>query len=163
MALDDRDYYREELARKRGIRSGGWRRLPSSPAPKPLTPTPVLDVIVANATSQEPGVTPARASAAEDDATLPARVVGVADWPAAPSVPAVWRRRWRQRVRCWRGRLALAFLAIAIATLPPLVTPRCSGLVTWRNSPMECWQFSAAVLVKRIVASMAATRSDRVM
>lgn len=176
MALNDREYYREELARKRGIRSGGWRGAPPCPAAKlPQTaavPTPLLDAIVANATTQMPAVAPARPPAAESETAPPAPALVVdADWPTAPRVPALrrrwpwrWRvRRWQQRVRRWRRRFVVACLVVALAVLPPLVTPRCSGLVTWRNSPVECWRYSAAVLVKRIAVILAAMRDDRVM
>jgi hypothetical protein len=80
-----------------GARLGSIRQ-PSSSAPKhpqiaqAPTPTPLLDVIVANAASQA-AAAPASPPAAKDDAAAPAPVLVVeADSPAAP-LPAVWR--WR--------------------------------------------------------------------
>jgi hypothetical protein len=144
MSLDDRDYYREELARKRGVRP---------PAPfgqRALSPTPMLDGMIAAqfvpASASAPVPIPEPAPA-EPEHTLADRL---------HLHRAVRRLLLRHR---WRSGPMLAMVVIGtVLAVPPVLTPRCSGLATWQHEPVACWRYSWSALVARMDGNMAATR-----
>ena len=139
MALDDRDYYREELARKRGIRPPGPFGRPSVPS------TPLLDQVIA---AQVPPSSPP--APPEPPPSPPETPLSAARWP--------WRVGARRRRRA--GVMAAVAMAafVAVAARPVGLTPRCNGVATWRHSPVACWRDSAATLIAGVERNMAATR-----
>jgi hypothetical protein len=149
MSLDDRDYYREELAQKRGVRA---------PAPfgqRTLSTTPMLDGVIA-AQSVSPSVSapvpmsePTPAAPEPTHAGRPHRAI-LALRRLVLRRPA--RRRWLS------GAVIALVVGGTVLAVPPVLTPRCSGLDTWQHEPVACWRYSWSALVARIDGNMAATR-----
>ena len=155
MSLDDRDYYREELARKRGLRARqpfGHRPASKTPPPKPSKPppppraTPLLDQII----DVNP---PVHWGARLDD-----RKQADGHWPPEPPEPpddggieyrptlqkAAKRRRWMDRALLTMA----ATLALIVAALPQVITPRATYGASWHD------------LVERVAGNVHCTRFE---
>lgn len=137
MSLDDRDYYREELARKRGVR-------PPQPFGYKPERRPVLSTLLGQIIERRlPGIDQERPST-----TLAG--------PPHRAVPIV--HRWCRRHRQWLiAAPAIILAGVALSTPPVIMSARCSR-GAWRLEPVACWVRTWGALAERIQENMADSR-----
>jgi hypothetical protein len=134
MSLDDRDYYREDLARKRGIRPPVPldQRVTTKPGQQVLGPTPLLDRMIDALAGEFPS------TGTDPSARLHRGMSAL--------------RRRRPHLQWLMGTVLVLMLVATVLAAPPMLTSRCTSLSTWQHQPIACWRYSWTALVASLFA-----------